>query len=62
MDGLPGSEGMARAVLDAHGSGFYALTNHGIFRSDDGWTWDLCLLSWLDEYRREAPSGLVVVG
>ena len=62
MDGLPGPEGMARAVLDADESGFYALTNHGFYHSDDGWTWDLCPLSWPGEYQRQVPSGLAVVG
>jgi len=62
MDGLPGPAEMARAVLDAHGTGFYALTNQGIYHSDDGWGWDLCTLSWPSEYRRQVPSGLAVVG
>jgi hypothetical protein len=62
MEGLPGPEGMARAVLDAHGSGFYALTNHGVYHSDDGWSWELCPLPWSGEYRDQVPSGLAVVG
>jgi len=62
MDGLPGPEEMARAVLDAHGTGFFALTNQGLYHSDDGWGWDLCTLSWPSEYRRQVPSGLAVVG
>lgn len=52
MDGLPGPDGMARAVLAVAGDGrtargrhqetsnsagvFYALTNHGVYQSSDG--------------------------
>ncbi|MCU4802762.1 hypothetical protein OB920_20580 [Halobacteria archaeon HArc-gm2] len=62
MDGLPGPEGIARAVLDAHATGFYALTNQGLYHSGDGWGWELCTLSWPSEYRHQVPSGLAVVG
>lgn len=39
MDGLPGPDGLARAVLSTDGDGFAALTNHGLFRSAEGETW-----------------------
>ncbi len=61
MAGLPGPEGMARAVLDAHDGGFYALTNHGVYRSDGGREWDLCPTAWPAAYRERTPSGLAVV-
>ena len=62
MEGLPGPDGMARAVLDGHGTGFYALTNHGVYHSDDGRVWDLCPISWPTAYREQIPSALAVVG
>jgi len=62
MDGLPSPEGMARPVL-APGAGprVYALTNHGVFRSDRGETWDPVPVEWPGRYQDQVPRGLAVV-
>ncbi|MFB6183288.1 MAG: WD40/YVTN/BNR-like repeat-containing protein [Haloarculaceae archaeon] len=60
-DGLPDPTGTARAVLDAHESGFYAVTNRGPFRSADGARWSELAVSWPDAYRQQVPRGLAVV-
>ena len=59
MDGLPGPDGLARAVLSADGDGFTALTNHGLFRSGDGESWRR-VGDWTDAYD-QVPRGLAVV-
>ena len=63
-DGIPTGEGVLRAVLaagDALGE-FYAVTNHGVFRSTDGGvSWDLLELRWPAAYREQAPRGLAAV-
>jgi len=61
MDGLPGPEGWGRPVLAAHDDGFYALSNHGLFRSVDGVTWGDVDLDWPDDRREQLPRGLAVV-
>lgn len=62
MEGLPGPEGMARAVLAAGDPGeFFALTNRGLFRSGDGArTWDQLQVPWQTEYA-QVGRGLAVV-
>jgi len=60
MSGLPDPDGLARAVLAAHDGRFYALTNHGLFASEDGTAWSALDLAWPDEYR-QLPRGLAVV-
>ena len=64
MDGLPGPEGLARAVLDVDpGTGaFYALTNRGIFRStDDGRSWTDLNVGWDEAFVSQTPRGLAVI-
>ncbi|MEF8813471.1 MAG: hypothetical protein V5A55_06600 [Halovenus sp.] len=51
MDGLPEPSGTVRAVLAAGADGgtFFALTNHGLFRSLDGAaSWHRLAVPWLD--------------
>lgn len=60
MDGLPGGDGLARAVLSAHDGRFYALTNHGVFTSETGAAWHSLGLAWPTEYD-QLPRGLAVV-
>jgi len=59
MDGLPGPDGLARAVLRSDESGFVALTNHGLFRSAEGATWRQ-VGTWADAYD-QIPNGLAIV-
>jgi len=59
MDGLPGPDGLARAVLSADGDGFAALTNHGLFRSSEGAAWER-VGAWSEAYD-QVPRGLAVV-
>jgi len=61
MDGLPGPEGMARAVLASDDSRTFALTNHGLFVRIDTHTWDLVSTAWPGDYARQVPAGLAVV-
>jgi hypothetical protein len=63
MDGLPGPDGLARAILDTAGPGeFYALTNRGLHHSaDTGASWHEVALDWSEDYREEVPRGLAVV-
>jgi hypothetical protein len=62
MDGLPGPDGIARPVLDVGPDGaFYALTNHGLFRSPTGDGWHRLPVDWQPHYREQVPQGLVVV-
>ncbi|MFB6074235.1 MAG: WD40/YVTN/BNR-like repeat-containing protein [Haloarculaceae archaeon] len=58
MTGLPGPDGMARAVLAADRTGFYALSNHGLFHSERGSVWDMLALSWPAD--AGVPSALAV--
>ena len=60
MTGLPGPDGLARPVLAHHGGRFYALTNYGVFTSDEGAVWDQLALSWDTEFD-QLPHGLAVV-
>lgn len=62
MDGLPGPEGVARPTLTTGPEGaFYALSNHGLFRSADGCRWDRLDVPWSADYREQLPRGLAVV-
>ncbi|MDS0277806.1 hypothetical protein NDI85_08365 [Halomicroarcula sp. S1AR25-4] len=60
MDGLPGPDGLARAVLAPDPDGaICAVTNHGLFRSVEGAEWDR-VGSWEAAYE-QVPRGLAVV-
>lgn len=62
MDGLPGPDGLARAVLaTGPDDAFYALTNHGLFRSPTGDGWHRLPVDWQERYRGSIPRGLAVV-
>jgi photosystem II stability/assembly factor-like uncharacterized protein len=63
MDGLPEPDGLLRAELAPGRAGeFYALTNHGLFRSTDaGATWGGVDVPWREAYRSQAPRGLAVL-
>ncbi|MEF8786688.1 MAG: hypothetical protein V5A45_12200 [Haloarculaceae archaeon] len=63
MDGLPDAQGTVRAVLAAGDAGeFYALTNHGLFRSTDAaQSWRPLPIEWADSYRDQTGCGLAVV-
>ncbi|WP_254537159.1 WD40/YVTN/BNR-like repeat-containing protein [Halomarina litorea] len=63
MDGLPDPDGLLRAVLAPGGDGeFFALTNHGPYRSTDaGRSWRPLDVDWHDGYRGQAPRGMAVV-
>ena len=60
MDGLPGPESVARPDLATGDDGFYALSNHGIYRSARGRTWERLDVEWPETYRRQVPQGLAV--
>jgi len=63
-DGLPTGEGVLRAVLAGgrEAGEFYAATNHGLYRSEDGgWTWTDDELRWPGRYERQSPRALAVV-
>jgi len=60
MTGLPGPDGLARPVLAHHDGQFHALTNHGVFTSDEGAVWDQLELAWDTEFH-QVPRGLAVV-
>lgn len=62
MDGFPDPEETVRAVLATGDAGeFYALTNHGLFRSTDAaQSWDALPIEWPDSYRNQVGRGLVV--
>ena len=59
MDGLPGPDVLARAVLGTAEVGFLALTNQGLYRSSSGATWAQ-VGTWADTYD-QVPRGLAVV-
>ena len=59
MDGLPGPDGLARAVFATDADGFLALTNHGLFHSNEGAAWER-VGSWDDSFE-QVPRGLVAV-
>ncbi len=62
MDGLPGPDGLARAVLEVDSEGrFYALTNRGLFTSTDGGrTWRDSGLPWDESLLSQTPRGLAI--
>jgi len=59
MDGLPGPDGLARAVLSTGERGVLALTNRGLFRSPQGAEWER-VGAWDGSYD-QVPRGLAVV-
>lgn len=64
MEGLPGPTGQVRAVLDSgpDGGEFVAVTNRGLFLTDDGAaTWSRVDLDWPESYEQQVPRGLAVV-
>jgi photosystem II stability/assembly factor-like uncharacterized protein len=64
MDDLPGPDGMARAVLDVDRDtgAYYALTNRGLYRSDDGGrSWSEVDVAWAEAFVSQTPRGLAVV-
>lgn len=54
---LPSGEGAYRAVVRADAKGFVAVSNRGLFRSDNGETWTRLLAS--DAVPDAPPAGLV---
>ena len=58
MAGLPGPDGLARPVLASGSRRLFALTNHGLFASADGRSWDR-VGDWDPAYD-QVPSGLAV--
>jgi len=61
MDGLPGPDGLGRAVLTSGPETVYAATNHGLFRRT-GAAWERLPVEWPTARRAELPRGLAVVG
>jgi len=61
MEGLPGPEGWGRPVLATDDGEFYALSNHGLYRSADGAAWSRIDHDWPAERERQLPRGLAVV-
>lgn len=65
-EGLPPTKGRIASVLAAgkdEPGVFYALNNHGIYRSSDaGENWETLVASWPERYRREHPHALAVTG
>ncbi|UPM44969.1 sialidase family protein [Halocatena salina] len=63
-EGLPAPEGTLIPVLAADESEvgtFYALTNHGLYRSTDaGVTWTQLEIPWQENYRTQHPQSLVI--
>lgn len=57
LDGLPMGEGVTRYVLAVGSSGFYALSNAGLFRSDSSEDWTRLPLSVADD---ASVAGLAV--
>lgn len=64
LQGIPSGSGVTRAVLDrgqAAGA-FYAVSNEGIYHSDDqGDTWEAVPGTWHQRYRTQAARGIAVV-
>lgn len=60
MDGLPGPEGMGRAVLASGPERLYAATNRGVFVRRDG-AWSSLSIEWPNARADELPWGLAVV-
>jgi len=64
MDGLPGPDGTARAVLATGTTDreLFALTNRGLFRTMDAAdSWSHVGIDWPDDYRERVGRGLAVV-
>lgn len=64
MEGLPDPEGQVRAVLaqGTTGDEFVAVTNRGLFRTEDGaLSWELVDIEWSAEYSSLIGRGLAVV-
>jgi photosystem II stability/assembly factor-like uncharacterized protein len=63
MDGMPDARGTVRAVLTTGGPGeFYALTNRGLFRSEDAaHSWSRLDIEWPDADETQVGHGLAVV-
>lgn len=63
MDGLPDARGTVRAVLATNGPGeFYALTNRGLFRSEDAArSWGSLDIAWPDSDTDQRGHGLAIV-
>jgi photosystem II stability/assembly factor-like uncharacterized protein len=59
MAGLPGPDGLARPVLASGEAAVYALTNHGLYRSETGTEWTRTG-QWHPDYN-QVPRGLAVV-
>lgn len=59
MDGLPGPEGVGRAVLASGPDRVYAATNHGVFERRDG-AWVSLPIHWPADREDELPRGLSV--
>jgi photosystem II stability/assembly factor-like uncharacterized protein len=60
MDGLPGPEGVGRAVLASGPDRVYAATNRGLFARGDG-RWESLPVDWPGARTAELPRGLAVV-
>jgi photosystem II stability/assembly factor-like uncharacterized protein len=63
MEGLPGPEGLVRAVLEPGDPGeFLALTNRGLFRTTDaGGSWDALDVPWDEAVESQSGRGLAWV-
>lgn len=63
-DGLPRPEGMISSVLASNPDEtgvFYAINNHGLYRSPDaGVSWQRLEIPWPERYLRHHPGALVV--
>lgn len=64
--GLPDREGTTASVLAAGGDEpgvFYAINNHGLYRSADaGKEWERLGVSWPERYHHQHPRALLVTG
>ena len=61
MDGLPGPDGLGRAVLASGPERVYAATNHGPFVRESG-RWERLPVEWPERRRDELSRGLSIVG
>ena len=65
-NGLPQPEGTIISMLaadEAEPGSFYALNNHGLYRSADaGKEWERLEVSWPDRYHHQHPHALLVTG